>query len=310
MLEFSSHQLSRVRPDAESLYYKALTRAYADISEKLLTANFTTKKRLIILISEIKAELYSINKDFTEALPNDVTEIIYADSQYTYTELATATKAVDVSAHITKLPKSTMKEFVDIGTMKFFRTDSKGTTRETTATAKHFLNSIANKQANQAQSIILGEYAQGSSTETIVRKLRPILTTSTKRDVRTVVRTLLAEASGKSSEKFYAENAEFIDNYIFVATIDSKTSAYCMVRDGKRYDKKPYKLRNFHPNCRSVIQAVPYGYEMGVRPIVLQDGTILQAPDKNFSYMDAVKLYPQLLDSKPLSVQRYIKSLK
>jgi len=310
MLEFSSHQLSRLRPDAERVYRAALTEAYKSISIKLLNSNIVTRKRLIVLIREIQAELYALNADFAEALSDEVADIIAIDAEYTYQELNRPLQIAVAGASLTRLPIGTLKELTDLKTMVFYRTNAKGVTLEMNINPDAMLRSIAKVQSEKVKAIIMAEYAQGHSMETIVRKLRPFVTTKSKANVRTVVRTLLAQASQQASNKFYSENEDYITNYIFVATLDSITSNVCRALDGRRFtDRAQWHNPPLHPNCRSKLNAVSKGYELGERPIVLPDGTIERVKDKGFTYADALKRFPQLANKSPLTYDQYVASL-
>ena len=308
MTEYQQHQLSRVVPDSERAYYAALTQAYKEASAKLLSSNISTQKRLIKVVKEIQAELYRINNDLITNLDPDIVDIITVDAAYTHQELNIPLQQAQAGAELYTLPKSTIKKMAHVGEMVFYRTNAKGTTLQSTATAKQMLESIAGKAAEDVRGVIMASYAQGDTTESMVRKIRPFMTTKQKRHARTVIRTVIGEASEQASKEFYKENSDYIEGYIFIATLDSKTSVYCGTHDGKRYKTMPDKLKNFHPNCRSTILAVSDGYSLSDRPIVLADGTIKRIKG-DLTYLEAVKLFPELLVNKPISQQRYIKSL-
>lgn len=310
MIEIAKHQLSRVVPDAERIYYKALTQAYADASAKLLTANITTQKRLIKVVKEIQAELYGLNEQFIYALPDEIAEIIRIDNAYVVQELTVPVKLANTGAVLYSLPKETLKEVASLGSMTFFSTNAKGVTKQTTVTAEAMLKSIAGKASEDVRSVIMAEYAQGTPIESIVRKIRPYLTTKQKAHARTVTRTLLNEASTKAANKYYDLNDEYIDGYIYVATLDGRTSRICRSLDGRRFPtRKVWYNPPLHPNCRSSLDAVSKGYEIGERTVVLPDGTMDRVP-RGFTYADALKRYPQLGNKKPLIFEQYEKSMK
>jgi len=311
MEEFRAHQLSRVVPDAERLYYKALSKAYADASAKLLTANITTRKRLIKVVREIQAELYKLNSDFIHVLPDEIAEIIRVDAAYNFQELNVPLQAAKTGADLYALPTDVIKGVAEVKSMTFFSTNAKGITKQTTVTAEAMLQSIAGKASQDVRAIIMAEYAQGHSMESIVAKIRSTMTTAQKKHVRTVTRTILAEASTKADKEFYKANSDYIDNYIFIATLDGRTSRICRSLDGRSFKKMSvWNTPPLHPNCRSKMTAVPVGYEVGIRTIVLPDGSMKRAKARGYTYADALKDYPQLRNKKPLTYEQYKKSLK
>ena len=309
MLELSSHLLSKVIPESERAYQKALTVAYGNATKLLMSADTFTQARLRVLIKEITDELYLINKDYQAALPYDVENIVNYDSRYTYDELDSS--ILERTAHLVALPKETLKEIANLGTMTFFRINKDGIRiASKPITAETMLNSIAKNNAEKVRGIIMAEYAIGTPTSAIARKLRPFITTENKRNVRTVTRTLLSEAASKAQNRFYDENADYIDGYIYVATLDSRTSQLCSSLDGRRFKTKAvWYTPPLHPNCRSKLQAVPNGYELGERPIMLPDGTIERVSDSNFTYKDALKRFPQLSNKKLINTDQYVKGL-
>ena len=313
MLEYAEHQLSRVVPPSERAYVKALTDAYASATTALIKTNgIYTQARLQDVINKITAELKAINVKFAEVLPYDAVPIITASNRYTEQELALALEHADIAADLYTLPKTMIQEMIDIKGINYYRIDAKGTMiKSKGVTANSMIKSIASNNIAKVRGIILAEGAIGTSPESIARKIRPFVSGDTaRRDIRTVVRSLLGEANERANQKFYTENGKYIEEYLYMATLDSRTSSLCRSLDGRRFKtREPWYTPKLHPNCRSSLIAVPKGYEVGQRPIVLPDGTIEVVTDKNFTYADAVKRYPQLNNKKLINVDTYVKSL-
>jgi len=200
---------------------------------------------------------------------------------------------------------------IDIKGINYYRVDAKGTRIKSTTSANSMIKSIASNNTAKIRGIILAEGAIGTSPESIARKIRPFVSGDTaRRDIRTVVRSLLGEANERANQKFYTENGKYIEEYLYMATLDSRTSSLCRSLDGRRFKtREPWYTPKLHPNCRSSLIAVPKGYEVGQRPIVLPDGTIEVVTDKGFTYADAAKRYPQLNNKKLINVDTYVKSL-
>ncbi len=308
MLEWSNHLTSKVVPPSERAYYQGLTEAYNLASQKLLaTDSVLTKARLNKIIKEITDELYAINAQFKSVLPYDVIQITEANAAYLNQELQLTLKT---DAMVIALPTEAIKKIANISAIDFYRINADGVRIQSSTTVEQMLNSIAKSNATKVRGIILAEYASGSSMPTIVSKFRPYMTTKSKQHIRTVTRTLLTEASSKAQQEFYSDNSNVIDGYMYSAVLDSSTSRLCASLDGKRFKtRRAWYTPPLHPNCRSMLIAVPDGYEVGQRPIVLKDGTVEVVKDKNFTYADALKRYPQLSNKKLINVDQYINGL-
>lgn len=296
---------------AERDYATALISAYSSATQKILnTRGAHTKERLTKILSEIRQELIKLNSDFAKALQPNLFQITQVDALATQAEMAATLKYVGINDKLYRLPVSTIKEIANLGSMSFFRLDSKDVLHEATYTAKRMIESVYKSQYKRVKAVMLGEYAAGATPEEIVRKLKPYMVDSTVKDARTVVRTLIAEASQESKNKFYRENMDVTDEYLFVAVLDNRTSSICRSLDGRRFETiKPAYSAPLHPNCRSVLLAVPIGYQPGQRPIVKPDGTVTIVKDKGFTYKDAIKMFPELNNKKLIDVDEYIKKV-
>lgn len=100
-------------------------------------------------------------------------------------------------------------------------------------------------------------YFEGEPTQTIVRriagnsKLNDGALAITKRNAETVVRTAIAHASSVAREETYNQNADLVEKYEIVATLDSKTSVTCRYYDGKKFIVGKGPRPPLHPRCRS-----------------------------------------------------------
>ncbi len=137
---------------------------------------------------------------------------------------------------------------------------------------------------------------RGLTTDEIVRTLRGtragdfedgLLSGSNVDQLRAMVRTAAAHASATTRAETFADLG--VDQYQFVATLDSKTSIICAANDGKVFEMGKGPMPPLHPNCRSSI--VPWtGNEVGNRASV--DGPV-----------PASTTFPEWLEGQPRSVQ-------
>jgi SPP1 gp7 family putative phage head morphogenesis protein len=137
---------------------------------------------------------------------------------------------------------------------------------------------------------------RGLTTDEIVRTLRGtragdfedgLLSGSNVDQLRAMVRTAAAHASATTRAETFADLG--VEQYQFVATLDSKTSIICAANDGKVFEMGKGPMPPLHPNCRSSI--VPWtGREVGNRASV--DGPV-----------PASTTFPDWLEGQPRSVQ-------
>ncbi len=312
MIEYNTHILSVTTPPSEIEYNKAIIDAYNNIIANLMgSSGAVTKAYLTVILSEFKEELLKINADFEAQITEDMEKTITIDTIGTEEELAYALAYKDITENIYKLPKSSIKKLIDIKNMTFFRVDSNGTMHETTMSASTMIHNIANDSYSKVRGVMLSEYAIGSSLETLARKIKPFATDTPKSAIRATVKTLTGEASQRSKNEFYDLNKGLIEEYLFSSVIDSRTSSLCASLDGQRFKKRePWYVPILHINCRSSLLSIPKGYTSTQRPIVDRDGNITIVNDKNFTFRDAVKMFPDLNDNTLLDINEYKQKMK
>lgn len=126
-----------------------------------------------------------------------------------------------------------------------------------------YFDGMAASQVKKIQGAIRLGYAEGQTTEQIIRRIRGTKASgysdgiwgTTKRDVENVVRTALSHASSQSRAQIWEKNKSVIGGVEWVSTLDSRTSSICRTLDGKVYpiDKGPRPPA--HTNCRSTTVA-------------------------------------------------------
>jgi SPP1 gp7 family putative phage head morphogenesis protein len=84
---------------------------------------------------------------------------------------------------------------------------------------------------------------------------------SSTRDAEALIRTSVQTVANRAAEEFYRENDDVIQGYIWISTLDDRTTEICMVRDGLQYDLNYEPIGHsipwlegpgaIHWNCRS-----------------------------------------------------------
>lgn len=132
------------------------------------------------------------------------------------------------------------------------------------------LDDLGESRARLVRQTIAQGFVEGKTTDAIVRELRGTraknyadgLFNRSRRDVEAVTRTALGHYAKTANDETVKANLDIIDSLVWTATLDGKTSAFCRIRDGKRYTPVTHKPIGHdlpwgggagaaHWNCRS-----------------------------------------------------------
>jgi SPP1 gp7 family putative phage head morphogenesis protein len=148
---------------------------------------------------------------------------------------------------------------------------------------KGFLSDMEDKKARLIRQTIADGFVQGKTTSQIVSEIRGTRAKGysdgvieiTRRDAQAVVRTALAHTASFARDSFYDANADLLKGYVWLSTLDLRTSSPCRARDHKQYnkDRKPVGHSfpwgagpgRLHWNCRSTSTPVVKSWkELGI----------------------------------------------
>lgn len=134
---------------------------------------------------------------------------------------------------------------------------------------KGFIADLDAAKAKLIRTSIADGYVQNKTTEEIIREVRGTramgytdgILEITRRNADAVVRTAISHVSAFAQQEVYNANEDLIKGYVWVATLDLRTTSECRARDGKEYDKKFRPVGHslpwgagpglFHWRCRS-----------------------------------------------------------
>jgi len=114
-------------------------------------------------------------------------------------------------------------------------------------------------------------YAQGKTNQQIVQAIRGtkanefqdgILGGVIKRDASAMTRTAVQQTASAAQQLMYAQNEDIIDGYMWIATLDSKTSETCMSLDGQKFKVGKGPFPPIHINCRSATIPIIDGVDL------------------------------------------------
>jgi SPP1 gp7 family putative phage head morphogenesis protein len=103
-------------------------------------------------------------------------------------------------------------------------------------------------------------------TGTVSMRGRDGTTEVTRRQAQAITRTAINHITNWAKRELYELNADIIDEELFVATLDNRTTAVCRGNDGKRFEVGKGPIPPLHWNCRSVRVAIFNGAALGERP--------------------------------------------
>lgn len=115
---------------------------------------------------------------------------------------------------------------------------------------------------------------QGESIGQLIGRVRGSATTPgvmsvTKREAEALVRTSVMQVSSVVRQELYKGNADVLDGFEIIETLDAATCPQCQALDGKRYDMSgnpighsiPYPGHPVHFNCRGTIMPIPKSFK-------------------------------------------------
>lgn len=132
---------------------------------------------------------------------------------------------------------------------------------------------LADGTKKRVRDAISQGYVEGRTTDQIIRDLMGTkaakyadgVLEGSRRGIEAMVRTALSHTANTARDMVYEENSSVIKGWVFVATLDSRTTVGCAALDGQVFEigKGPRPPR--HVNCRSSSAPVLRSWaEMGI----------------------------------------------
>lgn len=139
---------------------------------------------------------------------------------------------------------------------------------------EEWVAAIQNKDAERIKDHIKIGMVQGDSVPQIVRRIvgttrlngKDGVTQLSRRNIAAIVRTSINAVSNKSRQEFNKQNSDIVKEELYVATLDSRTTAICQSLDGKVFPLGQGAVPPMHFNCRSLRVGIIDGKVIGTRP--------------------------------------------
>lgn len=125
-----------------------------------------------------------------------------------------------------------------------------------------FIEGWEESLVRKVEGAIRNGYAQGQTTDQIIRALRGtkarnyadgLLTGAGRRETAAMVRTALQHASSAARQATMEANEDILDGYRWISTLDSRTTTTCRSLDNRVFKLGKGPMPPIHVNCRSVV---------------------------------------------------------
>lgn len=188
------------------------------------------KRRLADLLVEVQGTIRGTYRDASTLLAREIREIIDAEATWTGNSINTATRASFVDAGLTRGFLQTLVSDVLIqgaASKDWWSRQAAG---------------LSDKFADQMRAgMALGE-ANGKLVERVRGKTgQPGIMNLARSSAERLVRASVQAAANTAREATYDENADLISALEWSATLDTRTSPWCIVRDGLKYTPKEHR---------------------------------------------------------------------
>lgn len=170
------------------------------------------------------------------------------------------------------------------------------------------LAGVEEAMAKRIRDAIRIGFVEGETIARIVRRIRGTraagyadgLLNRSRQDIAAMVRTAVAHTANAARQQTYEANSDIIEEWLFVATLDMRTTITCASLSGKRFPIGKGPMPPRHWNCRSTSIPLLPGQEklFGTRASVDYRGD-----DPKGKQIDANTTFSAWLRRQPAAVQ-------
>jgi len=252
--DLTERQLQSLRYDA-SVRKKVLTilkKLENDIVNRITDKESFTQRRLQSLLDEVRKSINNTYRIIDKEVSKEMLDFGKVEAKSFETILAGAAEIASV--------KVTVKSVVD----------SIQSSLIAGAPSEEWWSRQSNKLNERFSDQMRTGILLGESNDRLIRRVRGTrafgytngIMNSARNDAEALVRSSVQSAANNARFEVMEANHSIIKSYLYVSTLDGRTSDVCIVRDGKRWDaktKKPighnlaFQVPPIHWNCRSTL---------------------------------------------------------
>ena len=242
-------RVSEYVPVSEDVYIKAIQTALERVQLTIRsTKGVYSKRRAEEVLKHLKVELGNHTDNFMMKFFKDMFKLIWDDTK--------TMNADNKGLGLYKLPIDFVKNVLGFKEILFTTELKDGSKKHSMISVNALLKSVEADTLKRAKSIITNGAITGVNPNVIADEIAGI-TDVERRHLRTVVRTMFADAQQRVNMESLKRNQEFYDYYEYSAKLDSRTTKICRHYDDttwKKFNDIPKDLYPpLHPNCRSTI---------------------------------------------------------
>lgn len=241
--------LERYKSSAINEYAKFLEKIEEKITAQLSKENITewSIARLNKQLSVIRKTINEISSDINGLMREQAISLAEYESGYEMRSLDKVTVKYDFD-----LPSDTQLRSAVFGSPIQAEGPFQGQLLES------FIDGWSPRTVKRFEGAVRLGFAQGRTTPQIVGDLfgKGRVADLSRRDLDSVVKTMLAHSANEARVATWAANADIIKHYRIVATLDDRTSSICRSLDGQQYKLGKGPMPPFHIRCRTTTVAV------------------------------------------------------
>jgi SPP1 gp7 family putative phage head morphogenesis protein len=147
-----------------------------------------------------------------------------------------------------------------VGTSALWKKARESTIQAAGANLDDFVGSWGRRAVDRIEKTVRTGYAQGLDSYKIIQQIRGtkannfkdgILGGVTRREAEAMMRTSVQHAASSAQVAVYEANDDIIEGYIWISTLDDRTSSQCRSLDTMQFEIGKGPLPPLHINCRS-----------------------------------------------------------
>lgn len=214
-----------------------------DLNARIATASDNELNRIVILKRELELIARSHTDKINTALTQQLIDFYDYESQFTVKLLDEATIpsyaviGASLSPEMVKATLSTMPITLDGKSM----------------TVKEMITHFGMAQAKNIELAINTGLVEGKTTNQIVKDIKSMLGTRTKRQAEAVILTAANATGNKARAEVWAANADILEGEEYCATLDARVTLICSSLDGNVYPVGTGPQPPLHYRCRSLM---------------------------------------------------------
>lgn len=264
-----------------------------EISAKLLSSNMTE-----LSASRLKAQLAEIRSIIDTTISGTINTKLFEDIAMYESEYSL--RVLDKSTPTSVVIGTGVKAAVLLPEIEKSKILLQGMKKP--QTIEQIIKTFSNSHFKDIESEIRRGIAQGLTNDDIVKKVQYLSNNRTRSQTEAVVRTVTNHVATKARTETFKQYDNLFKGERYLSTLDSRTTAICMLNSGKIFKFGEGQQVPAHFNCRSLRVAVlKEEYDLDTKST--QSSQFGQVPD-TWDYNDFLKRQDAAFQNEVLGAER------